>query len=152
QWRYPRPWSVVMDLGQVVRMAQEVSDQKMELRARVNSTEVAWAEMGDLDGARRRMLALEERLSQSQERPLSAAWAGYRAWILCAIPEEQAWEQAEALMAPLLLDTSGLLFARPWVHGILARVALLRGQFEKADDLARSAMPMFPLAPGLVMF
>jgi hypothetical protein len=32
-------------------------------------------------------------------------------------------------------------------QGILARIALLRGQLEKAEELARAAMQMFPVMP-----
>jgi hypothetical protein len=119
----------------------------MELVARVMLAEVGWLDLGDLAGARRRMLDLESTLAQRQEMTLFAAWAIYLAWILCEAPEEQAWEKAEALMARLLSDTSGLLAISLAAQGMLARVAFLRGLLDKAEELARAAAGVVSFAP-----
>jgi hypothetical protein len=139
----------MMDLGQALRLAQEVADHKTELAARGTATEIGWLDVGDLDGARRRMLALEERFEQNQEVLLFVIWVRHLAWILCEVPDERAWDQAEALMARLLSDTSGWLFVQLAAQGTLARVALLRGQLDRAEELARAAMQRSPLAPRL---
>jgi hypothetical protein len=148
-WRYPRPWSAIMDYNQAIRLAQEVADQRLELIARVNAPEMGWLDLGDLDGARRRMLALEERLLQSQEKLTFGFWAINLAAILCAASDERAWDRAEALVAPSLADTSGPL--QPLARGSLARVALLRGQMERAEHLAREVMQGFPLIPPIMI-
>ena len=145
--RYSRPWSALTDLGHALRLAQEVGDQRHELLTRVNPTELGWLEVGDLEGARQRMLALEERLTKSQEVLLSAIWARHLAQILCEAPDEQAWEEAEALSARALSNTRGMLWSPPTVQGTLARVALVRGQLKKAEELSRALGETLPAAP-----
>src|SRR5262249_40168253 len=132
--RFPRPWSALRDLEQALRLAREVADHKTELLVQVTATEFGWLEVGDLDGARRRMLALGERSSRNQEVLMSAVWAYHRAWILCRAPDEQAWDQAETLMAPLLSAPGGMLFLPLGAQTILARVALLRGRLAQAEE------------------
>jgi serine/threonine protein kinase len=145
-WRDPRPWSAVMDLGECIRLAHEVGDRHYELAARLIGMEVGWLELGDLDGARRRMLALAEKFSPGDKGLLFTYWARSLAWILCEVPEEQAWSQAEALLALLVPEGSGSTsFISLSALGILARVALLRGQAERAEELARTALRQWPL-------
>jgi tetratricopeptide (TPR) repeat protein len=150
-WRYPRPWSAIQDLGEAARLAQEVSDQILELSARVTTAETLWNHLGDRDGALERMLALEERLSKGQETILREIWAGNLAWILSEGPEEEAWAQAEALVAPTAASTSGMQFVQLASQGVLARLALHRGQNEKAEELTRAAIQMLPLAPRIIV-
>jgi hypothetical protein len=143
--RYPRPWSGMMDYNQAFRLAQEVGDQIMELTARVNVNELAWLDLGDLDGVRRRLLALDAGFWQSQGMVFFGVWALLVAVIFCAASDEREWDRAEELMAPLLSDTSGLF--QPMARAILAQVALLRGQAERAEHLTREVMQVFPFMP-----
>jgi ATP/maltotriose-dependent transcriptional regulator MalT len=110
-------------------------------------TEIGWLQLGDLEGARRRMLALEEELSRTQEVMLRTSCAIYLAWILCETREEQAWGQAEALMLRALSDTSGMLGISLIAQGMLAQVALVQGQLEKAEALSRAATEVLHVAP-----
>jgi hypothetical protein len=145
--RFPRPWSTIMDMGEAARLAQEAGDQKLELTASFSAAEICWLELGDRDGARRRMLALEERLSQGQEGMPSAIWVVYLAQILSESPEERDWDEAEALITRLLAGTSGMGLIQASAQRTLARLALVRGQLEKAEQLDRAAMHVLRVAP-----
>src|SRR5262249_3185779 len=62
--RYPRPWSAIMDYRECLRLSRQAADLQQELAARVMSAEMGWLEMGDVDGARERMLAFEKESSE----------------------------------------------------------------------------------------
>jgi ATP/maltotriose-dependent transcriptional regulator MalT len=103
--------------------------------------------LGDVDGAGRRTLALEERLTQGPEVMAFVAWALHCAGILCAAPDEQAWDKAEALLERVLSIASGRVWMPPIAQAILARVAFNRGRLEQAEELARPALDMLVFIP-----
>jgi hypothetical protein len=146
-WRYPRPWSAMTDLDEATRLAQEVGDRRTEHMVRINGADLLFRDLGDADLARRRMLALEEALSQSQEALAVAICALYVAGLLAAAPDEQAWDQAEAIAARVLSSTGGRIGIPPVAQGVLARTAMNRGHLEKAEALARAALDMLGFMP-----
>jgi hypothetical protein len=145
-WRYPRPWRTVTDCDQCAQMAHEVADQRAELISKLAS-EVSWFELGDPD-ARRRMEAMESAFPQTQEVMLAAHWAIYLVRILCEAPEEQAWARADDLVAQMLRRTSSVPATAFLARGALGRLALVRGELEKAEELSREAAEaLLPIVP-----
>src|SRR5262249_24099408 len=59
-YRYPRPWSAMIDYREALRLTQEVADRRLELWVRATGSERGWVDLGDPD-APNRMLALEEK-------------------------------------------------------------------------------------------
>jgi hypothetical protein len=98
-------------------------------------------ELGDLDGARQRMLEIEEEISQTQEGFGFATWAVILVRILCEIPEESTLEKAEDLIARVRAQTSGFHARVRSQASWLARVALLRGRLGEAVELFQTGLP-----------
>lgn len=144
-WRYPQPWRVLHVSREGLRLSSEVGDHKLFLGFSSAGIEYAWLQLGDLDGARQRLLSIEQLVTQNQERLYLGFWRHNLAWILCEYNDTDAWDQAEKLGDLLSADTSGMIFLPTWGQGILARVALLRGRMEEAERLARAAMLLFPV-------
>jgi hypothetical protein len=147
-WRYPRPWSTITDCGQCIRLAREVADQKIELVAKV-WCETSWFELGDLDGARKRMEAMEATLAQGQEALTLGVWANHLLRILCEVPDEQAWGEADDLMAQALERTDSVPSISFLTRVSLGRLAFVRGRLERAEELSRAVTAaLLPVVPG----
>jgi hypothetical protein len=95
------------------------------------------------------MLALEERLSQSQEGYAFGLWTRYLVRILCEVPEEPAWSKVDHILERVRANTSGMPSISLAVPGLQARMALVRGQLQKAEELSRAAMGLSAIAPIL---
>ena len=148
--RYPRPWSAMIDYRECLRLSQEAADRRQELLARVVAAEMGWLEMGDVDGPCERMLAFEKEISESQEGLIFTAWALYLVQILCEMRDEAAWAKAEDIAMRVRANLSGE-FAVAFVPGMLVRVALLRGQLDKVEELFREATALLRMAPLIWM-
>jgi hypothetical protein len=147
--RYPRPWSAMMDYRECVRLSREAADLRHELAARVMSAEMGWLEMGDVDGARERMLAFEKESSESQEGAIFTGWSVFLVQILCETRDAGAWKKAEDV-ALQVRAMSGEL-APAFVPGLLAKVALQRGQLDEVEELSQEATALLSMAPVIWM-
>lgn len=144
--REHRPWTTVLEAQRACAIAREASDPFIELPARVVILEWAWIDLGDLEGARRRLLEIESDVAQSQSAMILGQWRQILARVLCELPDASGWVQAEALVSPFLTSPGGHPMWTILTRSILARVALCRGQLAQAEELTRTAMQSFPAA------
>ena len=145
-FRYPRPWTYLLEVRQTIRLAEEVGDFRMALELRIY-IEVGWLQVGDHDGAYQRLLALEPEITTGQHILYLAAWQCYLAENLCESLDDSAWEQAEHLGLLLQAYTSEIPLLAALGQGILARVAFLRGNLEEAERLSRLGLQFLQVAP-----
>jgi eukaryotic-like serine/threonine-protein kinase len=149
-FRQPRPWTVVKEFELALQSSIEAGDSRFELSVRA-SVEWGWFELGDLEGAARRLSALEGPMSQSQDVVMVALWRHRLARVLCELAEPRALERAEELIAPMLTHTGGLVYFRALAQGIMARISILRGDPDGAGAHARAAMEWFSTLPLWLM-
>ena len=145
-FREPRPWTVVQEWRRAIELAEEAGDSRFALSLR-GSIEWGYFDLGDVEGAAMRLFALEGAMTQSQDVVLSSLWRHRLARILCAFPDPQAWRRAEELVAPMFEQPGGLVFLPLLAQAIMARVALLREESDRAEAHARAAMAWFGAIP-----
>jgi eukaryotic-like serine/threonine-protein kinase len=149
-FRQPRPWTMVTEWRAALKSALEAGDSRLELSLHA-SIEWGFFDLGDIEGAARRLSALEAPMSQSQDIVMFALWRHRLARILCELKDPSALNKAEDLVAPMLVQGGGLAHLRALAQGLMARVELLRGRPDSANEHARAAMEWFPAAPLWLM-
>jgi hypothetical protein len=135
----------MMDYRECLRLSREAADLRQELAARVMSAEMGWLEMGDVDGARGRMLAFEKESSESQEGAIFTGWSVFLVQILCETRDAEAWKKAEDVALHVRARSGEL--APAFVPGLLANVALQRGRLDEVEELSQEATALLRMAP-----
>jgi hypothetical protein len=146
-YREPRPWTAITQIADALQIGEQSGDETLAHSMPVLFHEYGWLDLGDLKGVRHRLSALATRMAQNQHVPLVATWRYELARALCEFADEDAWKQAEGLLAPYLSEKGGHIAYGLWARSIMVRVAWLRGQLHDAETQAQTLMPFFPFSP-----
>ncbi len=148
-YRAPRPFTAVTEYERAVKLSEQAGDTRMTLTLRSIAIEHGWLDLGDLEGARQRMLALLPQMEQNQDKKVVSGWRHLLARILCESQNEADWEQAEQLMVPVLSQTGGNPFGPLVAQGILGRLALLRGRLHDAEAQSNVMAQLCSVQPAM---
>lgn len=146
-FRLPGPWTLVQECDQAEALCRQAGDARLALLVRGAMREWGWIELGDEEGARRRLLALRAEIEQNQDTSIGGLWRHLAARALCTSAEESAWRLADEILAPMVLHKEGHALFQILAYDGLARLALRQGRLEEADAKARAAMALFSALP-----
>lgn len=132
-------WRLITEGQVALQHAREVGDSIRELSLGIILA-WGWLDLGDVDSSRQQLFSLEAPMLQSQHFILIAMWRHVLGRTLCDSSEESAWAQAEQVVAPMLENSGERALLSSMAHEILGRVALRRGQAERAEGHARLAL------------
>lgn len=145
--REPRPWTLAKESQQALELSDQAGDQLWADFARASTMESGWLDLGDGEGVRQRLLALADKMAQCQHMNTVNLWRHLLARALCLTAEQDAWNQAEALVAPMVSVDKGFSLYPILGQCVRARLSLLRGRPQEAEAQARAAMLFFPMYP-----
>jgi serine/threonine protein kinase/tetratricopeptide (TPR) repeat protein len=148
-YRAPRPWTAVTEYERAIKLCEQAGDARMTLTLRSTAIEHCWLDLGDLAGARQRMLALTTPMEQNQDKKVVSGWRHLLARILCESQDEADWDQAEALILPVLSQTGGNPLSPLIAQGIMGRLALLRGRLQDAAEQSNVMAQLCSIQPAM---
>lgn len=147
-YREPGPYTLVKESQQAITLSEQAGDVTIYEMVRCTSIEWGYLDLGDIEGAQKRLLPMEAAIARLPQFGLVSLWQHLLARALCHSRETSDWDKAEQLVTAQLEEKTGF-FAQPGLaRGILARVALLRGRAEEAAEQAEIGMRLFPVLPG----
>jgi tetratricopeptide (TPR) repeat protein len=144
------PWTLVSECQRAIDLADQAGDTEMSLGNRaglIGLIEWGWLDLGDREGAERRLMALASMIDKTQEMGPVGVWRNQLARVLCMANDEASWAKAEQLLAPLFVPAKGFDIFSILAQGVMARISLLRGRLSEAEAQARALMPFFPAMP-----
>lgn len=148
----PRPWTVVTEYGRALDLCAQAGDERVGLLLSVCFIEWGWMDLGDLAGARARLLALSARAQKTEDAVTSTTWCLMFAIVLAQSADEADWAQAEEIMTRILTRSGESFLTIACARAVLTVVAMNRGQFPEAALRSGSVMPSVPLFPrGLLL-
>lgn len=147
--RRPKPWTMILEFQRSIDLCRKAGDKTLELSVPSSDIELGWLELGENEGVHTRLSALEGLLIQRQDAFALNLCRSTRGWALAWRQDESAWAEAEGIGVALAAQTNGSVMFPIMGACIVGRVALNRGQFERAEAQTRALMPWLPMLPFL---
>jgi hypothetical protein len=150
-FREPRPWTLIAEYDHALRLSREAGDRLMEIAVPIVGPVWGWLDVGNVEGERRRLTAMEDLISSSQEVYLVGWWRLGLASTLAAETDEEAWRKADQVIATMRAQTDGNIVFPLAGQAVGAHLAFVRGHLDQALEEASAAMKMFPFLPIILM-
>lgn len=147
-YRQPKPWTLVCDAENAIRLGREVGDTLIEIALNTHLIAWGWLDLGAREKMEVHLRAQQAVLARSQARAADAPFRCMFARVLADADDERAWNEAEQLLLPLLATPDLLPLARISAGGILARLDLQRGRLESAEARLRGSLDALPMGPA----
>lgn len=144
--RQPKPWTLVTEGETAFKLAREVGDRILELGLPSNLIPLGWLDLGDRERIQAHLQAIEPLLLQSQVPALIGLFRFVWGLALADAADERAWSEAERVVTPAL-STPDDVVSYLGATGIMARVALRRGQMDSAEAHSRVVNDQLMVAP-----
>lgn len=145
--RTPTPWTLLEEAQAAIAACDQAGDLLWGDWMRFATLEAGWLELGDVDGARRRLAALTAQLERCEHVNTVQIWRYLLASALCMSNDPLHWTQAEALANQMVAFVGGFALYPLLGQGLLARLSLLRGAVQDAERKASAVMQLFAVAP-----
>lgn len=141
------PWGLIQESRQAAALFEQAGDLLWFEYITATTTEAGWLDLGDLDGATRRLTALSAQMAQCLHMNTVHLWRYLLARALCMSASAADWDRAETLVRPMLAHGGGLSLYPLIAQGMMARLALLRGRPEEAAVQAAATLKFLPAFP-----
>ncbi|MBL9006886.1 MAG: protein kinase [Myxococcales bacterium] len=147
-FREPGPWTLLSNLQRALGLADQIGDKRMSFALRAGFAEWGWLDLGDHEGAERRLTEVAPLLEKTQEVNASGLSRYLLARTLLLSNDKAAWARAETVVAPLLEPGTHFGLFTILAKNVLAQLALLRGCPADAEAHARVVIQSLPAMPS----